>query len=312
MDDYQKYTLYAAFAVIPPSVGFLVFFATRGEPARTVGLSISAAMLAAGFLLLLAAAVMIVAQAIIERRARDTVKGCAELAAKLRVTQLYCRRADATQDIENALLEQAKKRRGRIVMCGVCLRDFFQDAYNHRFAGEFVQLLSSETTDVQVVAALLDPDCPEARRRAQIERRQWTIEDIRRTLDVFESQLWTKDRRAAVALYQLRPPIFAVLTENEAFVQRYVGAPPRQPELWRPGECYGDFAPLIRYDRESQDYAVVEAELLDMMASDCTWPHGNAPAWLEPYSRHGRAASGRGRWWQRLWRARAHAPFGNQ
>jgi hypothetical protein len=98
----------------------------------------------------------------------------------------------------------------------------------------------SQKYDVRVV--LLDPDCDEANRRAQIEEPlgRSTIEDIRSTIGWLRNQQ-ADNKRFRVHLYTLPPMLALVLTNQFVFVEPYHFGRPEGRE-----GCIGGHVPMLK------------------------------------------------------------------
>jgi hypothetical protein len=115
-----------------------------------------------------------------------------------------------------------------------------------------------------------------------------TRTDIEATIEILEAQLKQHGiaGRLALATYKQRPSLFAVITEEEAFVQRYVSFPPvDRRDIFEAGigGCCGDLEHVVRYAKESDQYDIVWSEVVCMMATECDWVVGHCPPWIDSY-----------------------------
>ncbi|MBI4312236.1 MAG: hypothetical protein HY681_10700 [Chloroflexi bacterium] len=126
----------------------------------------------------------------------------------------------------------------------------------------------------EVVFLVLDPDCPEARRRQSFETGIQTIPEIRISVDNFKTFFGEKSN-VSMGLYKLRPWRFVVMTEAVAFVEDYLSAPPTG---W-PGGYFGGLCPVYSFPVGTEGYRQAEGEATDLLRSDeIRWVKVEAPS----------------------------------
>jgi len=100
-------------------------------------------------------------------------------------------------------------------------------------------LSHADKYDVRIL--LLDPTCPEADRRFNIEKPlRKTISDIADTIDLLKEQM-TKNKRFQVHLYTLPPMLALYITEHHLFVEPYHFGKPAGIS-----GCIGGYVPLLK------------------------------------------------------------------
>jgi hypothetical protein len=136
-----------------------------------------------------------------------------------------------TRDIVN----EVQRSQGILDLCGVALPSLVENDFVRN-----VLLKYSQQYDVRVL--LLDPECDEARRRADIEKPlgRKTIADIHDTLDWLRTQQ-ARNRRFRVHLYNLPPMLSLFITNNFAFVEPYHFGRPDGLE-----GCIGGKVPMMK------------------------------------------------------------------
>jgi len=183
---------------------------------------------------------------------------------------IYERRADAQRDIADALARQARLGAGLIITCGVSLREILHFGRWQHDGVSLLHVLSDELHKHNNIVTwdmlLLDPDSLEGDRRMIYEGTGQTTADIRTSVANYDQQFGALSKRIRLSLYCIRPFVFAVITQEVAFEQRYLSAPPHVPYFG----CYGDLRPVLRFPAGSRRYEELLAELIDFRDKDCT------------------------------------------
>jgi hypothetical protein len=246
------------------AVGFTVLFALldMAEGGRAVGLAAFAAVGVASCIELISAAASALIRLVVERPSPpDSLPGG--------IDKVYENRVEAQSDIAEALVQQVDSGAGALIMCAVAGRNILQ------FGGwsyKGVSLLSvlngklhGPENGVQWDIMLLDPNSPEADRRKLYEETSRTVAEIQDSIQTCQDQFALLGDRVRCWLYQKRPFVFAVVTEDVAFEQRLLSAPQSIPFRGR----YGDLTPVFRYRVGSRYYRQLRAELVNFRDSDC-------------------------------------------
>ncbi|MCJ7510887.1 MAG: hypothetical protein MUP14_08390 [Dehalococcoidia bacterium] len=250
------------------AVGFTVLFATLDMPegGRAVGLAVSAAVGVASCIKLIGDAL---SRAIELLKRQPTPPAGPPDGPPDGVDRVYATRVEAQSDIAEALVQQANLGVGTLITCAVAGRDMLQFG-GWQYQGESLfSVLSHElhqpgnAVDWDII--LLDPDSPEAERRADYERTGQTLAEITLSVEMCRGQFANLSPRIRCWLYSMRPFVFAVVTPEVAFEQRLLSAPLDTPFYGR----YGDLTPVFRYRAGSRYYRQLRAELINFRDKDC-------------------------------------------
>lgn len=184
--------------------------------------------------------------------------------------QIIPNRKRAMPLILHALRRQIEKNSGRIEVVGVSNREFL----HHRAIFEDGQTVLSFLTDklnqegCQVEATFigLHPNCLEAGRRASIEKANDTPNELRTSVENFKMN-FNENSRVNLGLYKTCPRRFILLTDDIAFVQYYLSAP---PDPWDNG-CFGDLTHVEVYPVGTKGYEMAKGEIEDMIRRGLCW-----------------------------------------
>ena len=250
------------------AVGFTVLFALldMAEGGRAVGLAAFAAVGVGSCIELAKDAIILVDQ--LSKQRPPPPDGLRDGLLE-GVDKIYASRVEAQSDIAQALLQQANLGVGTLITCAVAGRDMLQFG-GWQYQGESLfSVLSHElhqpgnAVDWDII--LLDPDSPEAERRADYERTGQTLAEITLSVEMCRGQFANLSPRIRCWLYSMRPFVFAVVTPEVAFEQRLLSAPLDTPFYGR----YGDLTPVFRYRAGSRYYRQLRAELINFRDKDC-------------------------------------------
>jgi hypothetical protein len=243
----------APIASVAGAASFFYFSVTGGGHPQ---LAFSAAVVVTSLPATLAQAVGIIGE-IVKRRTPHGIESLRELGCD----RLYRGRSEAMTDIAQALLDQVERKNGRFYLLGVADRDFLHFRYrlkdgsyllNHLIAG-----LNDDESRTKGAFIILDYECEEATRWAAFEQGPQTLAELNLSHDSYV-EFFAKNPRIQLGLYRLRPWIFALVTDEIAFVQRYPAAPPTD---W-PGGCFGDLLHLERYPAQTDGYRLIKDEIV--------------------------------------------------
>jgi hypothetical protein len=255
----------AAVFGLPAAVGFIVLFALleMAEGIRAVGLAAFAAVGVVSGIKLIGDSVSAAAESMLMRSLRPTD----ELPDGM--DNVYAIRVEAQSAIAEALVQQVDSGTGAIITCGVAGRDFLHFGGSQYEGASLLSVLNDKLHEpenaVEWDIMLLDPDSPEAERRADYEGTTETLAESRISIENYRANFAGLGDRIRCWLYLHRPFVFAVITEDVAFEQRLLSAPQSIPFRGR----YGDLTPVFRYRVGSRYYRQLRAELVNFRDSDC-------------------------------------------
>ena len=145
-----------------------------------------------------------------------------------------------------SIKREIERANGEILLIGVAFPNFF------RPETDFMKIIDNKLNNptISLRILLLDPEKEYAKERAGMEKGDFTINDIKNTIE-FLKQVNTR-AKLTVHVYNIPPIVYGIITDKCAFIEQYLYTHPEVDMA-----CMGAQVPLIQCKSESNFYRVL-------------------------------------------------------